>query len=180
MTDPIADRIADDEDFLVSEAQRIAKITDDDERWGEWAWLVAAALGRHPLTGEPHWTGRDVLAWFRRCDDFGVARPPMSAAKMRKLYRMELVPNARFRARFLEMEEMGETNLNHLALSLGFVRTRRGRQPYCDTSRVERMLGLIPLAPNGVGQRQLRLFISHDEAAKLAELLNLDPHDVGL
>jgi hypothetical protein len=84
--------------------------------------------------------------------------------------RSDLVPNEPFRQRVLELTAQGVSK-SEICKRLGWVRV----QEFGDTNRLNRALGIAP-NPHGNVQSTITL----EMAARLAEVLEMDPHEVAL
>lgn len=88
------------------------------------------------------------------------------------------VPLGPLRERFLMLEEDGLMSRTQLARQLGWYRSAppsqraRGQHRLPDTSRVSRILGLVPGRP--------KLYIRYSTATVLCRALDVDPVDLGL
>lgn len=172
----------------------------EDLQWTQYGLyqLAADAMATALEDGEVvyNYTPADVKAWCDRAEDLGAARPQIRAEHLQDLVRMRLVPNAPFRARFLEVEgnvddAAGRITLNtHTYLrrleesdgadygSKHFVRAWRGGVN-AQTRHFERMIG-TQVVTNGTATRSLRMFIPYEMGVAFMRALNMTVQEAGL
>jgi hypothetical protein len=147
--------------------------------------LLSEALGEDH-TGERYYPPVEVLGWMARAVEMDCEVPVVGKAVLRRVFRLELIPNARFRARYEELHASGAiTSSKSLAYRLGITKRERG-QTVGDGSAVERMLGLVPTADTrgrgggGEEYKRLRLFVTYEQADALAHALGMTNHEAGV
>jgi hypothetical protein len=136
------------------------------------AGLVAEACGEDPRTGRPYYTRDDVLGWYARAVELGAGMPRLSRSTIRKLFRLEVVPNARLRETYEARVAGGATGL--------LLRLARALGMETDTTGVERLLGIKTVQGRRGGPPTLRLFVNYEQAVALSAPLGLDYHDLGV
>lgn len=154
--------------------------------------LMADAWGHHSATAQ------DFADAIQRAHDMGAAHPQYGPAAMLKLYRRESVPNFRFREAVLRIKaadagvKAAADGLGHLsrldgrsvdavAVAMGYTRPRSNGQPHGDTTRIERLLGIQTQPPKDPRWKpSMRTLISYADAVRLADVLTIPYHDLGL
>lgn len=167
---------------------------DEAEKVRVQAAAIAEACG-NDLTGQPRYTVEDVLGWIARAVELGAGIPVFGPRTVERVFRLELVPNAILRERFqaqcpdrplaiTEASHMGAEvhqgmTAGGLAKALGFTRTINGT-PLGDGTAVERLLGLRTTSGRPGHAPTLRLFIPYDLAVRIADVLDVNYHDLGV
>jgi hypothetical protein len=141
--------------------------------------LLADACGVDPTTGVLRYQPADVLGWIARAVDMGCERPGLGPTTIERVHRLTLVPNVRLRQRYEQLVADEELTARDLALHVGATR-EIGGDVVGDATRVERMLGVRTI-PGSRGSRPfLRLFVSYDQAVRLATTLGVPYHLAGV
>lgn len=157
-----------------------------EERLLHTCRLISEACGTIPPTKEPRYPAVEVLGWFARAVAEGCEVPVVGGRNMARLFRVELVPNARFRERFEHLRD--EEGLTPMALGERVGMTRWGKRDgqrvrIGDATAVERALGITSkgeVADDGTEYRTMRLFLDYDLAVTFADALGLDYFAVGV
>jgi hypothetical protein len=141
--------------------------------------LLADACGIDPTTGVPRHQPADVLGWIARAVDMGCERPGLGPTVIERVHRLMLVPNVRLRERYESLVADEELTARDLAMHIGATRAIGGGE-VGDATRVERMLG-VRATPGSRGSRPfLRLFVSYEQAVRLATSLGVPYHSIGV
>ena len=102
--------------------------------------------------------------------------------RQRRLEACEIVPNAPLRKRFLELNRTEGLSLHDVCMQVGFVKHPKNRPPVGDTSYLQRLLGLRAdtRGPRDRSVPTPRETIKYELAVRLAEVLEMDPHEAGV
>lgn len=171
--------------ILRSEAEDSGSITDEhmwdleyllelrDDLYRQQYELLSVALGhRH--------SPEEIQGWFDRAVAMGCHRPPANTSLVADLMYERKVPNAPFRARYEELAP-AFAERDSQGHGSGLVRQIADAVTNGDQTYLKRMLG-IKTAQNGDGTKpsSLTLFISYDQAVKLAKVLGMTPVEAGI
>lgn len=176
---------AETERYFKREVNRIrrAGLPKREEEYA-YARLISEAFGENPTTGHRYYTPLDVLEWFDRAAEMEAAPPNHGPKTLVALYRRELIPNAIFRKRFLELHADSEEPLTagEVGMRIGEVRARKDTRDKVvgDATRVERLLGLAITRHPRSRAHTLTAFLTYEKAVQLADALDLPYHDCGV
>lgn len=167
------------ERWLYDEAKAVPRRTFDlDERRRMKAQLISQACGLDQHDA-PLYPASDVEAWLRLPETDGYAAPNIGASLIVKLSRVEVVPNARVRARYLELKaEAASADPDDGSVQTpSAIASRLGMR----NSELERALGVVPNPPgSGDSLPTLRLFLPYEVAVRVADALGMTYHEAGL
>lgn len=156
-------------------ANNARRTLPEKERLALVAGLVSRAAGANPMTGQLHYTPAEVLSWVERAEGMGCSTPRIGAREVVDTFQHRRIPNVRLREAYEARVAEGEQGLAaSLARAIG-----SGTDDYPDTTHALRALGIEPAAARPGHPPVVRLFMTYEQAAAMAPVLDLDFHDIG-
>lgn len=135
------------------------------------AEVISKAAGVDPLTGERRYSAAEVVGWFDRAIELDISPPRLYPRDVEGLCRLEVVPNARIR-------EAAEDRDVFIAAVARKISGDGSKQP--DTTYAQRLLGAVPTSASNGYAPTLRLFMDYEHAVAMADVLDLDYHEIGV
>ncbi len=134
--------------------------------------VAVAAAGSDPMTGQPLYTIDDFRSWWQRAESMGAKPSALDGNVVGRLYRVEIVPNARLRMAAEAVlvgshhtNENGTITLDTLADAMGV----------SGSTYASRLLGIIPQ-----GDGYLKWYLGYDQATAAARVLGVPYQELGL
>jgi hypothetical protein len=151
---------------------RLGKGLTDQEVLDHRFGVAVAACGRHVWTGALLYTVDDFRAWWRRAAEMGVRPSAIDGNVVGRLFRAEIVPNAKLRER-AERILIGSSHAN--AGGLVTLDTIADAAGVCDATYASRLLGITPQSDS-----YLKWYLGYDQAAAIARVVGVPFQELGL